>query len=439
MKQQAGQATIVTLALTATLVAAVLLVFNVGQLINGKQRLVNAADAAAYSAAVWEARSLNYQAYLNRAVIANEAAIAQAVSLRSWSAYLNRTLTNANSVLQFLPYIGAATRALSRIWWRIDAEVQPTLLLAEAATSELDHGFAAAAELLHASTAANVLPVIEAVASRAHGAPQVTPGGAALVARNVREFGQLTRRFAGTARGRQADLVVRTLDRFTRDRPWNPRPVIDAGLTRWSKRGGTDLLGYDEWRAMDTFAVHRRRFGFIGGWREALSIGWGGARNGQQSFQRGEHGGSWRTNPRTSRRAAASTVAGVGYRGIPALRDVSPQRATADVTELRIAIEVARPAESLALADRALRGAQARSLTGRSAAFRLDRGADTVRAISEARVVFDAPEGRRDGRVERATLFNPYWRARLAPVSRESRAIAAAANGVVDPSQGLVP
>lgn len=32
---------------------------------------------------------------MNRAVIANEAAIAQSVSLRSWSAYMNRMLPGA--------------------------------------------------------------------------------------------------------------------------------------------------------------------------------------------------------------------------------------------------------------------------------------------------------------------------------------------------------
>ena len=73
--RQRGQALVVALAFAAALVGAMLLVINVGQLINGKHRLLVAADAAAYSAAVWQARSLNYQAYLNRAVIANDAAI----------------------------------------------------------------------------------------------------------------------------------------------------------------------------------------------------------------------------------------------------------------------------------------------------------------------------------------------------------------------------
>ena len=91
--------------------------FSVGQVINDKVRLVNAADAAAFSAAQWQARSLNYQAYLNRAIVANEVAIAQMVSLRSWSRYMDRTISNASRIGSFVPPISSrgsssATRIL---------------------------------------------------------------------------------------------------------------------------------------------------------------------------------------------------------------------------------------------------------------------------------------------------------------------------------------
>ena len=87
-RRAGGQALVLTLAFVAAVVMAWALVFNVGQTVNAKLKLNIAADAAAYSAAVWEARSLNYQAYLNRGIVANEVAIAQLVSLRSWSAYV---------------------------------------------------------------------------------------------------------------------------------------------------------------------------------------------------------------------------------------------------------------------------------------------------------------------------------------------------------------
>jgi Flp pilus assembly protein TadG len=91
-----GQAFVFLLPVLAALAAAFLLVFDSGQAVSEKQRLVNAADAAALGAATWQARALNFESYMNRAVIANEAAIAQSVSLRSWSAYMNRLLPGAS-------------------------------------------------------------------------------------------------------------------------------------------------------------------------------------------------------------------------------------------------------------------------------------------------------------------------------------------------------
>jgi hypothetical protein len=45
-----------------------------------------------------QARSLNLQAYMNRAIVTNEVAIAQSVSLRSWSDYLKQTVQDINTV-----------------------------------------------------------------------------------------------------------------------------------------------------------------------------------------------------------------------------------------------------------------------------------------------------------------------------------------------------
>src|SRR4051812_17433263 len=58
--------------------------FSMGQLTTEKMRLQNTADAAAYSAAVAQARDYNFTAYTNRAMIANQVAMAQLVGLTSW-------------------------------------------------------------------------------------------------------------------------------------------------------------------------------------------------------------------------------------------------------------------------------------------------------------------------------------------------------------------
>jgi hypothetical protein len=79
-----GQALLLTLVFAAATGLVSLLLFNSGILANAKTRLQNAADAAVYSASVLQARDQNFSAYTNRAMIANQAAVAQIVSLKSF-------------------------------------------------------------------------------------------------------------------------------------------------------------------------------------------------------------------------------------------------------------------------------------------------------------------------------------------------------------------
>ncbi|TDA47472.1 TadE/TadG family type IV pilus assembly protein [Burkholderia pyrrocinia] len=57
--------------------------FNSFQISSAKIKMQNTADAAAYSVAVLQARDYNYSAYLNRAMVANQATAAQMVSMKS--------------------------------------------------------------------------------------------------------------------------------------------------------------------------------------------------------------------------------------------------------------------------------------------------------------------------------------------------------------------
>ena len=59
--------------------------YKAGKLTSDKIALQNAADAAAYSVSVVEARDLNFASYMNRAIVANEVAVGQMVGLASWA------------------------------------------------------------------------------------------------------------------------------------------------------------------------------------------------------------------------------------------------------------------------------------------------------------------------------------------------------------------
>ena len=85
--RQSGQVMILVTILAIVLLLAGLLVYNVGRVNLVRTRLQNTADSAAYSSAVLMARAYNFTAYSNRAMVANQVAIAQMVSLASWSRF----------------------------------------------------------------------------------------------------------------------------------------------------------------------------------------------------------------------------------------------------------------------------------------------------------------------------------------------------------------
>lgn len=73
-----------TLAFGFATALVTLLLFNSGMLANAKGRLQNAVDAGAYSAGVLQARDHNFSAYTNRAMVANQVAVVQLASLKSF-------------------------------------------------------------------------------------------------------------------------------------------------------------------------------------------------------------------------------------------------------------------------------------------------------------------------------------------------------------------
>lgn len=94
------------------LVAAILATFSIfdsSQLNTDRLRLQNGADAAAFTAATFQSRELNFHAFTNRAMVANQVSIAQMVSLSSYiqqSYEMILWLRGAGNLLQFIPYVG---------------------------------------------------------------------------------------------------------------------------------------------------------------------------------------------------------------------------------------------------------------------------------------------------------------------------------------------
>lgn len=90
--KQNGQIMPITLGVIAIACVTFLLMFNSGRAVNEKINLVNAADASAFSGAQIAARHLNFMAYTNRAMIANEAAIGHLYSFQVETQILGNVL-----------------------------------------------------------------------------------------------------------------------------------------------------------------------------------------------------------------------------------------------------------------------------------------------------------------------------------------------------------
>lgn len=428
---QAGQALVLAIAFAAVLAGGSLWAFSWGQAVNDKLRLQNAADAAAYSAAVWEARSLNFQAYTNRAIVANEVAVAQFVSLRSWSSYMGRTLGNLSRLTSWVPSVGAALASVAQGWRYVDQSIQSGLPPLESAISHWNadvlvmaqavmhqQALIGAADLVTAVTRDNLPAAQVSDATRLLQLRNASGWQTALTTKNRRGGGDLTR---------FVDLLMESRDGFSADRraellPSNP--FLDL-----RKRGGTDLIGESTWRGMDTLSLHVDYF--LGSTETPL--GWGAAENRLRPVAtRGVQGGSWRDNPRASRLANSAMLSRQGYAGIPEIRDVIRPRQQVDLS-LRYAVALTLPGEKLLTADRVLTPALELP-DGSSANLDPLYAGSGLHAISAAEIFFRRPVARSDGRREYPSLFSPYWQVHLVEVDARERALTAASRGLaLDP------
>lgn len=114
-KSQRGNAMLGVIALALMSVLLCIAVFNNGRAVNEKVMLTNAADAAAYSGAVWAARNLNFMAYTNRAIFANHAVVGHLVSYMSWLRFYANFSDKVSLVLQFFPYLGKVIYEINKM------------------------------------------------------------------------------------------------------------------------------------------------------------------------------------------------------------------------------------------------------------------------------------------------------------------------------------
>jgi len=121
MSIQRGQALVFSLVTVTIILLVMVSMYTIGQQSIAKMRLQNTADAAAYSAVLAEARDYNFSAYTNRAIIANQVAVAQVVGITSWARNYAGTYNGPSSwVPQVLTSLGGP---LAKILWDTPVKV----------------------------------------------------------------------------------------------------------------------------------------------------------------------------------------------------------------------------------------------------------------------------------------------------------------------------
>lgn len=452
-RAQRGQALVYGIFVLVGGLASLFFLFNTGQLTREKTKLVNTSDAVAYSAGVMNARALNFQAYTNRAMVANTVAIAQLVSLSSWVQYAGNMATygfvleNPKFALFYPSYYAAMT---SGSYLQESLNDSGALeRLADASDTLIRNALMNAQNAAYAGLPAARQQVMEQVAQANYandGAITVEP-----LTLPTSDYLGFVSRYSGNDRTRFAEVaqVSANRDRFVERRSWS-MPALWADCLSASprvdwldRRGGTELIGFDQWQALDTLSekrwVPKNKTDVLCQAIAETPASWGGnvaADNRTMDLDPRRYDYAMLVNPGSAALGLATSDTW-GYSGLPSFYDLSSSALSQEDPRLQFAVRLRRDkAQTLSSEGRS----QIRN-TPRLNAYNADTagGSDFV-AVSTSEVFFQRDGAAKDNGYgagmgkprEIGSLFNPFWQAHLVQSDSAVRA-AQALQGVVLP------
>lgn len=423
LSRQYGQAMVLGLMLAALAALAMVRFFGVGQIVGARAQQTHALDAAAYSGALIQARTLNLSSFINRAHIGHQVAMAHLATLGSWALFGG---TEANRLVQGNPpawliammfgpshgtaYASAALAAGSQnhaqSWGQLaqhyiehDRVVHNTLQAAQhhAINALVERRRAAMVQVLNASYPDQRYS-LEITDDNFPGFLKFQRGTSLMpfIARVTSTFGFLDPR------------------NETERNPWmvNPRcPHLRHELRR---RGETRLSPEHGWTSTDTQSYHALRSNkWIGCYYREYAMGWGWIAGmttpgsdiphveqppenfSEQDFWRWVQAAtdwdlvSGAANPLANSYAVAERPVWPS-RGLPAYYDV---RESGSARPLRFSVRLRRAVGS----------------------------GEVIDTRSAAETFFQRPHPRADARHESQNLFNPYWQARVTAMTASDR------------------
>ena len=466
--KQHGQALPFALVFIVVGAAALYLAFNAAQLSHAKSKEQDTADAAAYSVGVLQARDLNFSAYTNRAMIANQVAVAQMVSIKSYVDELSGTYANTHWFDEFIESSATISQP-----WSLPKESGTTVLDVAKSALDMATGIAAAAidgldrilsveqAAYHDSIFLQIPVVAEEIAQANESNSHVTKtyfatrGAPALL--STLNFSKRNTPAGTTAEDRFADVVTdkNTLDQFVQQRGANLRDPFVASTIDWwpgfsfiaavnNHEGGTQLRQDKRgWEGLDATDVNGAwicyfEIGAVGG-PIVDAAGSGGAATGPGSAYSDSQGyggfsdfGGALSNALTRIAASRQYSDGPGSSlsstnaGLQPYLELATLKRPASGADFNrapaITVEVQRASSSVSTTDQLQIGSgqlqvadntannQMRAVSSASAYF--IRPVDT--SMSAAGSLINLTHWQRsDNKWEYPSLFNPYWQSSL--------------------------
>jgi Skp family chaperone for outer membrane proteins len=462
-RRQQGQVLPIGLALLALMLMGVFVLYNTGQVATDKLKLANAADAAAYSGSLWQARSMNFHAYTNRAMVANQVSMAQAVTLQSWSSYGAVAGRNISTVLRPVPVLNVVAQGVATGLASVERILSPIAGALLKVVDVVNRGLSVAQEAMFISTFVATPDVVRAVVSESDSRFSVNTAYSGIgISNNLNDWKNFTTRFTNEdieAMQSRAGMINESRDTFTEQRNWKlfknfwfySTPLLRHRLYR---EGKTELILVDkegeaqwEWKAKDTLSLHNRLWRWRGTKRYEIPIGWAEAfansESANSTIEPGACSTAWefqRSNRCArflgmNRRAEYLADTGVrspfvqqetrvamsGFTGLRAFRSLSEQSIATDSPRIQLKIEVSLRADEVVSADS----------SGLGDTFKSPLAAlgGVVSSISTAEVFYQRPDEGETTTLEKANAYSPYWGARLSPISASDRLLATSFRG----------
>jgi hypothetical protein len=400
---------------------------------NDKAKSLALSDASAKSVATWYAQILNYDAYTNRAIAANEIMMAQAVTLAAWSQYVSTLSNNIGTLASVIPALQPAAS-----WVRETAAISHQMaagaaMLEVPLRSAYTKALQSSQQVMHASATpfaaqAMVNEVVWTADQRFFA--QIIPSS------NISAFTAFTKNHTGADRVDLATLVRQSQDSFSQQRGSDNRlylmPTTGCIPTSWDKlfgklikRGGTWLTpDLQDWESADTLSIHtwRRRSRWnrtCSGIGESIALGWGAAdadTSGFGNLASDPAGNS--SNPSAYQNAQSEVVRIPGYLGLSSYRELMPSLAQARKgASVRVPVLVRLPVAKMQVPT-------AGPQTHRADVSRLLGNGLWSVSVAETFFLRPADTMRDPASREFANLFSPFWVSRLVMPTSADRSVA---------------